>query len=99
MKQLTLTNGKVIVINEDYLIVKNSMLWNNNTQAYEGVDGDVIWVNVDGEKCKFKVKDYTNGLVIPTRKAGTITLVQDEKYHKRVSHRIYITAEEEVETQ
>lgn len=100
MKQLTLTNGKVINVAEDYMVVKNNMLFNENTKLYEGVDGDVVKVKTDGEICKHRVSGYTKFTVIPTRKIGTIEISEEDamtKSGKKIIHKVYITAEEEVE--
>ena len=70
--KIQIDNSTILDIVEDYLIIKNNKLYNNNTKQYEGVEGDRVTFIVtkpSGTKCQTSgiVDGYTCGRRVKIR--------------------------------
>ena len=58
----------------DYMEVRDGKLWNNNTERFEGVDGDTAKIAGYGRVRTVTVKQYTDYQIIPNYESNTIII-------------------------
>lgn len=62
---IQINNDRIIEVNEEYLCVKDKILFNKQTKKREGLDGDIVSFDVkNGSKimtCRGTVDGYTCG--------------------------------------
>ena len=70
-------NNEILSVPE-YFKVKGNTLYNSNIKRYEGADGDIVRITINGKTVVGHVKGYTNYQFIPTYEFPTRVLSAQE---------------------
>lgn len=75
-----------------YMEVRGGKLYNNNTNQFEGVDGDIAVVIQNGDEKLYTVKQYTDYQVLPNYEGNTkILSAQELRDGRTILNYIHIT--------
>ena len=75
-----------------YMEVRGGKLYNNNTNQFEGVDGDIAVVIQNGNEKLYTVKQYTDYQVLPNYEGNTkILSAQELRDGRTILNYIHIT--------
>lgn len=75
-----------------HMEVRDGKLYNNNTNQFEGVDGDIAVVIEYGDEKLYTVKQYTDHQVLPNYEGNTkILSAQELRDGRTILNYIHIT--------